>query len=134
MSRSLVPEPEFFQQHKRKMNEILEKAKTEIYLFKGELADCIFYMERKIRECEMAQQRFEQLDVSQMDAEELEEFRKEYNFNRAHYMELVSARKSAYALEDQKRQIEEQMTQLLQYAEASNHALDLAMARYEDAR
>lgn len=134
MSRSLVPEPEVFRQHKRKMNEILDKAEGEIALFRAELVDCISYIERKIRDCETAQQRFEQLDTSQMDAEELEEFRREYNFNREHYMELVSARESAYALEDQKRQMEEKLVQLLQFAEASNHALDLAVARYEDAR
>lgn len=134
MSRSLVPEPEVFRQHKGALERILEKTEAELYLFEEELSDCTSYILAKIQECEDMQRMFEQMDTSRMDPEELSELRRRYEFNRNRYYSLFPARDTALLLRDQKTRMDDQLGQLRQYVDSSNRALDTALIKYESAR
>lgn len=134
MSRSLVPESEVFLQHKAAMERILEKVETELHLFQEELSDCTSYILEKIRECEEMQEQFEQMDVNRMEAEELMEFRRRYEFNRNRYYNLFPGRDMAFALRDQKMKMDEWLLKLKEHVDSSNRAIDIALSRYENAR
>lgn len=134
MSRALVPEPEVFRQHKAAMERILEKVETELHLFQEELTDCTAYILEKIRECEEMQEEFEQMDVSMMGPEDLMEFRRRYEFNRSRYYSLFSGRDAAFTLRDQKMKMDDWLQKLKQHVDSSNRAIDIALARYENAR
>lgn len=134
MSRSIVPEREFFACHKQGLHRILERAEDTVMMFDIEVSDCASYIRQKIWMCEDVQRTFEQMQISEMDSEQRYELEKRYRFNRELYEKLLAWREQVELLEERRNWMKRELISLQQYVDSSNRILDNTIENYENAR
>lgn len=125
MTQSLVPNSQFFENHKKAMIKVIERNQPIFKSCEQDLNDILLYLDKKQRYAEYMIQNLDPHSSSESE-------RDQYKLYKRIYDQLIPVQKKAFEIVRRKNNMIKKNDELKSYILKSNKQLDVIVKTYQD--